>query len=63
MQSPSMVRVPLICAATPISAAMEMYNYLKQKSQLLNSSHSHERSIDKNISSLVDEVFSLEKKN
>ena len=62
MQSPSMVRVPLLCA-TPVSNAMEMNNFLKQKAKLLNSNHSHERSIDRKISSLVDEVFDLAKNN
>ena len=38
MQSPSMVKVPLLCA-TPITAGMEMYNYLKQKSWKLGQCH------------------------
>lgn len=62
MQSPSMVKVPLLCA-TPITAGMEMYNYLKQKAKLLNSSHSNERSIDKKVNSLIDAVFDLDQKN
>lgn len=32
MQSPSMVKVPLICS-TPITASMEMFNYLNEKSK------------------------------
>jgi len=32
MQSPSMVKVPLICS-TPVTASMEMFNYLNEKSK------------------------------
>ncbi len=62
MQSPSMVKVPLLCA-TPITAGMEMYNYLKQKVNKLTNSYGHERSIDKKISSLIDQVFEMDKKS
>lgn len=62
MQSPSMVKVPLLCA-TPITAGMEMYNYLKQMVKRLSSNHNNERSIDKKVNSLIDVVFNLDQKN
>lgn len=57
-----MVKVPLL-SATPITAGMEMYNYIKQKAKLLNATHSHERSIDKKVNSLIDNVFGLDEKS
>ena len=62
MQSPSMVKVPLICS-TPITASMEMYNYLKNKTRKLKDVHSQERSIDKHVLALIDLVFELDKKD
>lgn len=62
MQSPSMVKVPLLCA-TPITAGMEMYNYLKQKSWKFKDMHSQVRPFDKNVVALIDRVFDLEDKN
>lgn len=62
MQSPSMVKVPLICS-TPITASMEMYNYLKNKTRKFKEVHNHERSIDKHVFTLIDLVFDLNRKD
>lgn len=46
MQSPSMLKVPLICS-TPITKGMEMYNYINEKARksttlLTNHSKKHD---------------------
>jgi len=61
MQSPSMVKVPLI-VTTPISAGMEMYNFLIEKKKRLSSIKHQERSLDKQIISIIDNVFNLDSK-
>lgn len=46
MQSPSMVKVPLICS-TPVTASMEMFNYLNEKSKKIKDIPIQNYSFDK----------------
>lgn len=61
MQSPSMVKVPLI-VTTPISSGMEMYNFLNEKKKMLQLIKQQERSLDKQIFSYIDNIFNLERR-
>lgn len=56
-----MVKVPLI-VTTPITAGMEMYNFLNEKRKRLQYINQQERCLDKQIFILIDNVFSLDQK-
>ena len=57
MQSPSMVKAPLIFA-TPMTAAMEMINYLKQKiKKKSNPNSTITKSFDRKAFDYINHIF------
>ena len=59
MHSPSIASIPLI--QTPISAGMEMYNYLNNKSKKYNE-NSQLAEKDVKVLNYIDKFFSKQKK-
>jgi len=56
MQSPSMVKVPFIMA-TPISAGMEMYNFINEKKKRISSISLIKRSIDMEAPAIIQRLL------
>lgn len=62
MQSPSMVKVPLICS-TPVTASMEMFNYLNEKSKKIKDFSIPAWYYDKEACMKIESIFENEKKD
>jgi hypothetical protein len=61
MQSPSMVKVPFIMA-TPISAGMEMYNFINEKKKKISGIVlSHPRPFDKEAVGVVEKLLGTQR--
>jgi len=66
MQSPSMMKVPLICS-TPITTGMEMFNYINEKArkfkEMLSQGNAQTRPFEQTAFKCIETVYEKSKKD